>query len=83
MTLILKILQVYALLLFVNFLFSLSTLNQNKWTVLLEKICRPAVNFGTSIADRLFKNRRFGFDIGPLAGLLLVLCIVLVIKIIV
>ena len=82
MSLIIKILKIYTLLTFINFLLSLSSMPQNRWTVLLERICEPAVKLGHSIAQKIFSNRRFNFDIRTLSGFVLMLCILFVINII-
>ncbi len=79
---LLKILQVYTLIAFINCIVSFSSLAQNRWTVLLSRICEPACATGRSIAAKVLKNKQFSFDIGPLAGLLLLLLTLFVIQII-
>ena len=77
-----KIIQVYALLTFVWALLSLADTPQNRWMVLLERIVEPAVRTGRSIAAKVLKGRRMPFDIGPLSGVLLTLLVLFVFNII-
>lgn len=81
-SILLKVLQIYTLIAFINCLVSFSSLTQNRWTVLLSRICEPACAAGRFIAAKMLKNKRFTFDIGPLAGLLLLLLTLFVINII-
>jgi hypothetical protein len=79
---IFKILQVYTLVVFVRALLPLFTKAQNRWTVLLDRVCEPALKMGRAAAAKVLPDRRFSFDVGPVAALLLMLLILFVLKII-
>lgn len=70
--LLIKLLSVYSLLIVIKCLLPLFTRVQNKWTVLLDKVCAPAIAIGRQVAQRVFKGRTFAFDIGPIAAALLI-----------
>ena len=82
MTIILKLVQIYTLLVFVRCLLGFADVRQNQWVVLLARLTEPAVRLGKSIVGKLFPNRRFSFDISPLSGLIVMLLILYILRII-
>lgn len=66
-----KILQVYSLLILLRTVLPYFYRRQNRWTVLLDKICEPAVALGRRAAQKVLGGRTLPFDVGPFAALIL------------
>ena len=61
-------LTLYALLLLVHFALPYLAKAQQPWMSVLAKICEPGVKLGNLIASRLFPQKRFRIEIGPLVA---------------
>lgn len=69
--LIRSLLGLYALLMVVHFALPYITPAQQPWMAKLAQICEPGVCIGNQVAAKLFPEKRFKIDVGPLAAVAL------------
>ena len=69
--LIRTLLGLYALLLAVHFALPYVTSTQQPWMTKLAQICEPGVKIGNQVAAKLFPEKRFKIDVGPLTAVVL------------
>ena len=62
------LLSVYALMQLVTFALPYIGGPQQPWMAKLAQICEPGVRIGNNVTARLFPNRQFKIDMGPLAA---------------
>ena len=62
------LLSIYALMQLVQFALPYIGGAQSPWMVTLSKLCEPGIRIGNNVTARLFPNRQFKFDMGPLAA---------------
>ena len=65
------LLSLYALLLLVHFALPYITSTQRPWMAVLNRICEPGVRIGNTVAAKLFPERQFKLDLGPLCAVVL------------
>ena len=62
------LLSIYALMQLVQFALPYIGGAQSPWMVTLSKLCEPGIRIGNRVVSRLFPDRQFKFDVGPLAA---------------
>lgn len=77
-----KVLQIYSLLILLRTVLPFFYHKQNRWTVLLDRVCEPVVALGRKAADKLLSGRSLPFDVGPFAALILLWLVQFVLNII-
>lgn len=79
-SLIRKLLGIYAFILLLDFALPFLTDAQKPWMTWIHKISEPGIKAGNRVAARLFPDRRVKMDIGALAGIVLCLAARLVLS---
>ena len=62
------LLSVYAMMQLVHFALPYVTNSQRPWMATLAKLCEPGIQVGNRVASRLFPDKTFKLDVGPLAA---------------
>lgn len=62
------LLSVYAMMQLVMFALPYVSNTQRPWMATLAKLCEPGIQIGNRAASRLFPDKRFKIDVGPLAA---------------
>lgn len=62
------LLSVYAMMQLVMFALPYVTNTQRPWMAKLAKLCEPGTQIGNNVASRLFPDKTFKLDVGPLAA---------------
>ena len=62
------LLSVYAMMQLVQFALPYVSETQRPWMVTLTKLCEPGMQIGNRVASRLFPDKTFKIDVGPLAA---------------
>lgn len=62
------LLSIYALMQLVSFALPYIGGPQRPWMATLSRFCEPGIQLGNRIVSRLFPDRQFKIDVGPLAA---------------
>ncbi len=66
-----RLITLYQAALLVYMLLPLFGVSQRPWVAYLGKVCAPALAVGRKVTDAIFKNKRFAFDVSPIAAIVL------------